>query len=223
MLMLIFVTPCHRFMSLCFITMGATCITSLHPKFNGSHFGLPPSSIHRMTGWVAISRIQWRMRTAPIVYKKVNARKISTIPERGLFTKWSRSGLRGTFQVHAGCVAGCVRPRKTHPGRATSCSFCMNRLWVIQTISVWEELEKKTSHRKNLEQDIFFTFRIDDSEQCGTQNSVQHCRVPCMVTRTAVVGGKRGCSRWSPTANQWFFWLYSTARHYNQQTENISG
>ena len=37
--------------------MGAVRITSLNPKFNGSHFGLPPSSIHRMTGWVAISRI----------------------------------------------------------------------------------------------------------------------------------------------------------------------
>ena len=46
--------------------MGAVRITSLNPKFNGSHFGLPPSSIHRMTGWVAIYRILWRMRTAPI-------------------------------------------------------------------------------------------------------------------------------------------------------------
>ena len=46
--------------------MGAVRITSLNPKFNGSHFGLPPSSIHRMTGWVAFSRILWRMRTAPI-------------------------------------------------------------------------------------------------------------------------------------------------------------
>ena len=45
----------------------AVRITSLNPKFNGSHFGLPPSSIHRMTGWVAISRVLWRMRTAPIV------------------------------------------------------------------------------------------------------------------------------------------------------------
>ena len=46
--------------------MGAVRITSLNPKFNGCHFGLPPSSsIHRMTGWVANSRILWRMRTAP--------------------------------------------------------------------------------------------------------------------------------------------------------------
>ena len=28
----------------------ACCITSWYPEFNGSHFGLPPSSIHRMTG-----------------------------------------------------------------------------------------------------------------------------------------------------------------------------
>ena len=45
---------------------GAVCITSLYPKCNGSHFGLPPSSIHKMTGWVAISHILWRMRTAAI-------------------------------------------------------------------------------------------------------------------------------------------------------------
>ena len=40
----------------------------------------------------------------------------------------------------------------------------------------------------------FYFLRIDDSEQCGTQNNVhvvQHCRAPCSVTRTAVVGGKR--------------------------------
>ena len=36
----------------------------------------------------------------------------------------------------------------------------------------------------------YFDFlRIDGSEQCGTQNNVQHCRAPCAVTPTAVVGG----------------------------------
>ena len=29
--------------------------TPCYPKFNGSYFSLPPSSIHRMTGWVTIS------------------------------------------------------------------------------------------------------------------------------------------------------------------------
>ena len=30
--------------------IGPVRITSWYPNFNGSHFGLPPSSIHRMTG-----------------------------------------------------------------------------------------------------------------------------------------------------------------------------
>ena len=30
--------------------MGLVRITSWHPNFNGSHFGLPPSEIHRMIG-----------------------------------------------------------------------------------------------------------------------------------------------------------------------------
>ena len=29
---------------------GLCANTSLYPTFNGSHFGLPPSEIHRMTG-----------------------------------------------------------------------------------------------------------------------------------------------------------------------------
>ena len=53
----------------------------------------------------------------------------------GLFTKWRRSGSAGHFctRVHAGCMARCVRPRKTHLGRATFCSFCLNTLRVILT------------------------------------------------------------------------------------------
>ena len=31
-------------------TTGLVRITSWRPNFNGSHFGLPPSEIHRMTG-----------------------------------------------------------------------------------------------------------------------------------------------------------------------------
>ena len=48
--------------------MGAVRITSLNPKLKRSHFGLPPSSIQSLTGWVAISRLPWRMRTAPICH-----------------------------------------------------------------------------------------------------------------------------------------------------------
>ena len=32
------------------LPVGAVCVSSLYTKHNGSHFGLPPSSIHRMTG-----------------------------------------------------------------------------------------------------------------------------------------------------------------------------
>ena len=48
-----------------FTTMGTLRITSLNPKFIGSHFCLPLSFIQRKTGWVAISRILWRTRMAP--------------------------------------------------------------------------------------------------------------------------------------------------------------
>ena len=32
------------------LKMGTVHITSWYPNFNGSHFGLPPSFINRMTG-----------------------------------------------------------------------------------------------------------------------------------------------------------------------------
>ena len=46
---------------------------------NGSHCGLPPSSTHRKIGWVAISRIPWCMRTAPVVrsFLQLDNRSIS--------------------------------------------------------------------------------------------------------------------------------------------------
>ena len=49
----------------------------------------------------------------------------------------------------------------------------------------------KNQARERVRARFSIFFRIDESEQCGTQNSVQHCRVACTVTRTAVVGGKR--------------------------------
>ena len=46
--------------------MGAVCIKSWYPKFNGSHFGLPPSSIHKMTGLGGKWCERLHKRTAPI-------------------------------------------------------------------------------------------------------------------------------------------------------------
>ena len=109
----------------------------------------------------------------------------------GLSTKWRRSGFAGHFctRVHAGCMAGCVRPRKLTLGELF-CSFSrIHSGWYLQTISVFEELEK-SGHRKSSAR-YFYFLRIDGSEQCRTQNNVQHCRASCTVTRTAVVGGKQ--------------------------------
>ena len=49
---------------------------------------LASSSIHRMTGWVANSRIQWRMRTAPICpfLLIIQAKHLSTRTRSSLFT-----------------------------------------------------------------------------------------------------------------------------------------
>ena len=50
--------------------MGAVRITSLNSKFNVSHFGLPPSSIHRMTGWVANFPYTMTYATRPPSHRK---------------------------------------------------------------------------------------------------------------------------------------------------------
>ena len=50
------------------ITVGTMCIMPWHPKLNRSHVALqlPPSSIYRVTGLVAISCELWHMCTSPI-------------------------------------------------------------------------------------------------------------------------------------------------------------
>ena len=49
----------------------------------------------------------------------------------------------------------------------------------------------KNQTRERVRARCFYFFGSMTSEQCGTQNNVQHCRLACSVTRTAVVGGKR--------------------------------
>ena len=52
--------------------IGAVCITSLYPQFNGSHFSQPPSSIStKWLHWVAKSCERWRMRTGLICGKQM--------------------------------------------------------------------------------------------------------------------------------------------------------
>ena len=97
----------------------------------------------------------------------------------GLFTKWRRSGSAGHFctRVRAGCMARCVRPRKFHLRRATFCSFCLNTLRVILTNEIWVRRTWKIKPEKELEQGFSIFFGSMTSEQCGTQNNVQHCRL----------------------------------------------
>ena len=50
---------------------GAVRITSWNPKFNGSHFGLPSSSNHRMTGLDGNIRVNYDVITqAPYFVQK---------------------------------------------------------------------------------------------------------------------------------------------------------
>ena len=92
--------------------------------------------------------------------KTRRAQRAAKILQWGLFTKWRRSGSAGHFctRVHAGCMAGCVRPRKTHLRRATFCSFCLNTLRVILTDDLCVRRTWKIKPEKELEQDssIFF-------------------------------------------------------------------
>ena len=110
----------------------------------------------------------------------------------GLFTKWRRSGSAGHLctRVHAGCMAGCVRRRKTHLRRATFCSFCLNTLRVILTddLCVWRTWKIKPE--KELEQDFSFFFgsmtvSMWDSEQCTTLQGGLYSDTDCGCRRQA--------------------------------------
>ena len=86
--------------------MGAVRITSLNPKFNGSHFVVPPSSTHRMTSWVANSRILWRTRTAPISPVKCSRELVAHQPQI-----WAPNSLHFAHAIHVAHVGPnlCLR------------------------------------------------------------------------------------------------------------------
>ena len=51
-------------------------ITSSYPEFNRSHFGLPPSSVHRMTGLGGnFVSLLWCIRTCRLVSAKLDCRR----------------------------------------------------------------------------------------------------------------------------------------------------
>ena len=53
----------------------------------------------------------------------------------GAIHKMAPLGSAGHFctRMHVGCMAGCLRPRKTHLRKATFCSFCFDTVRVILT------------------------------------------------------------------------------------------
>ena len=117
------------------------------------------------------------------------------------FTKWRRPGSAGNFctQVHAGWLVACGRwlvgwlhaAEKNSPSESYFCSLCLITRRVILTDDLCVRRTWKIRPQKELEQDILFC-RIDDSSgACGNQNNVQHCRAPCTVIQTSVVGDKR--------------------------------
>ena len=72
---------------LCFIfhlsRMGLVRITSWYPNFNGSHFGLPPSEIHRMAG--PPHKIVWTMAYSHRPHLKMQSFKTDQKPTWWLF------------------------------------------------------------------------------------------------------------------------------------------
>ena len=74
----------------------------------------------------------------------------------GAIHKMAPLGSAGHFrtQVHAGSMAGCVRQRKTDPGRAPFCSFCLNMAWVILADDLHARTTWKNKLQTELEHDI---------------------------------------------------------------------
>ena len=121
-------------------------------------------------------------------------------------------GLRGTF-AHGSMLdvwlVPCSREKLTF-GELLFAPFAWIRLgWYLQTISVLKELENQTRERVRARFSIF-SDQWQVSSACGTQNNVQHCRLACTVTRTAVVGGKRRVRLGfvSPHRNRFYTWRF---------------
>ena len=124
--------------------MGAVRITSLNPKFNRSHFGLPPSGIHRMTGWVANSRILWRMRTAPITNTPVTV--ILSLMYGFHFSLPS-------FTCHLTSIGDC----QPH---ACSCQRCTSTFWRRARLEISMFLHSVEAVWLGLGQGIFGKVRV---------------------------------------------------------------
>ena len=98
--------------------MGLVRITSWYPNFNGSHFGLPPSEIHRMTG--PPPKIVWTM-----TYSHRPHWKAYLLEQRPLTRNWEIS--QTVSPLHDGQVwtgASCMCPRSVVAGQCPTLACC---------------------------------------------------------------------------------------------------
>ena len=137
----------------------------------------------------------------------------------GLFTKWRRSGSAGHFctRVHVGpdvWLVACGREKLTF-GTLIFAPFAQIRLgWYLQTISVFEELEK-FSHRKSSSK-IFLFFRIDDSEQCMHRTRGRWKKIAPTATKKETLFLICGC--WCNFFHRPLIGLRTTAQHCRAAT-----
>ena len=94
----------------------------------------------------------------------------------GAVHKMAPTGVCGALSYTCACwmYGWLFVAKKTHHGRATFCSFCLNTLRVILTddFCVWRTW--KINPKNELEQDLSICSRID-CEQCGTTyNTAEH-------------------------------------------------
>ena len=80
--------------------MGLVHITSWYPNFNGSHFGLPPSEIHRMTGVAKLCEL-WRIRTGPIKLLATGHSSICQIKQHCWPAGWVAEAVPGELHCDA--------------------------------------------------------------------------------------------------------------------------
>ena len=105
--------------------IGAVCITSLYPQFNGSHFSQQPSSIStKWLHWVAKSCERWRMRTGLICGKQMRE-------QQSCFNKKRKEN------------GSCVKPLKQLPFFLYT--FDENDFWA-PWINWWKLCGKKIIH-----------------------------------------------------------------------------
>ena len=88
--------------------MKAMLITSWYPNFNGGHFGLPPSSIHRMTGLGG--KMVWTMTYAhsPHWQRAANMTQLQTctLPQRRHRSQPTQSIIREMF-LKCALISSC--------------------------------------------------------------------------------------------------------------------